>query len=107
MKSWKLACVAIGALCTSLGVLTTGCGDDDGGVIPRDGSTIPDVITPPGPDTGIPPTDGGDGGGPCDFAVFVTNLITTQTTATSVPSTNLGEACTDKQDPTQFAPLFP
>jgi hypothetical protein len=65
----------------------------DGGPIPGDGSTNPDGMAPDA--------------GPCDFAEFVTSLIKTQTSATSAPSVDLGQACTDKRDPTQFAPLFP
>ena len=112
MRRWKLTCVAIGVMCTAFSAVVTGCGDDDQGVIPTDGGKA-DVVVTPIPDTGTPdtsrPDSGGDGGdaGPCDFADFVKNLIATQTTATSVPSADLGESCADKQDQAQFAPLFP
>lgn len=101
MKKWIY--LLLGA--TALSAVTmVGCtGDDaidqpvnDGGQTP-DGNVLPD---------GGPKTDSGDGGGACDFAVFVTGLIKNQTSATSVPSTDLGANCTDKRDQTQFAPLF-
>ena len=115
MRTWKSTCVAIGVACTMACAMVTGCGDDDVGPKTDGGTNVPDGPKPPPP----PPPDGGPGldssrpdgtgpdGGPCDFADFVKNLIATQTTATSVPSTDLGAACTDKADPTQFAPLFP
>ena len=55
---------------------------------------------------GMMMTDSGRDGGPCDFAAFVLNLIKTDTNAMATPSTDLGQACTDKQDQSQFASLF-
>jgi hypothetical protein len=77
-----------------------------------------DALTPdgegPGPDGGggMPPdagdasfADAGDGG--CNFATFVIGLVTTDTTMTALPSTSLGQGCTDDQNQADFQPLFP
>ena len=76
------------SLCVAVAALQVGCGDDDDG-----GGNKPDTSTP---DTGLIEGggDGGDGGG-CKFNDFVTGLINNSTTATAVPSTDLGEKCTD------------
>ncbi len=100
-KTFLLASAVVAVTASSLLV---GCGDDDQGIVPPDGGSTPDVIVPPAPDAS---TDANtDGGGPCDFAEFVTGLIKNQTNPTAQPSTDLGQACTDKKDPVQFAPLF-
>ena len=82
-----------------------GCGGDDtnGGNPGNDGGS--DVVNPQpdgGPDTGPlpdggPQPDAADGG--CDFNAFVTGLITNHTNGTDLPSTDLGEACTDTHTP--------
>ena len=75
-----------------------GPGGPDGGsdvvVPPLDGAPPPDSGPPP---DGGPPPDAADGG--CDFNAFVTGLITNHTNGTDLPSTDLGEACTDTQTP--------
>jgi hypothetical protein len=48
--------------------------------------------------------DGGDGG--CSFSVFVLGLIANDTTATAIPSKDLGQSCTDDQKQSDFASLF-
>ena len=66
-----------------------GCGDDDDGASPgKDGGGD---VNPNNEGGG----DGGDGGGPCTFQGFVTGLINNSTTATALPSTDLGDKCTD------------
>ncbi|MDB4944290.1 MAG: hypothetical protein JWP97_3824 [Labilithrix sp.] len=74
-----------------------GCGDDDGHDSPDTGTA----------DTGTPDTGPGVDGGTCKFNDFVTRLIDNSTTATALPSTDLGEKCTDDQTPfpaSMFAP---
>jgi hypothetical protein len=44
--------------------------------------------------------------GPCNFATFVIDLIEHQTTPTALPSANLGQSCTDDENPAEFAILF-
>lgn len=66
-----------------------GCGDDDDGATAKDGGGG-DVINNEG-------GDGGPDGGPCKFNDFVTGLINNSTTATALPSTDLGDKCTDEQ----------
>lgn len=81
--------VVLAAFALAAGALQVGCGDDD------DNHNQPE----PGAETGAPETGPGPDAGPCKFNDFVTNLINTQTTATAVPSTDLGETCTDDQTP--------
>jgi hypothetical protein len=68
----------------------------------KDGQTGTDGHTgkdgQPGNDTGT--------AGPCNFAVFGIGRIKNDTTATAVPSTNLGQSCTDDQKQSDFASLF-
>jgi hypothetical protein len=45
--------------------------------------------------------------GPCNFATFVIGLINNDSTASALPSANLGQSCTDDQKQTDFASLFP
>jgi hypothetical protein len=52
------------------------------------------------PDSG----DGGEAG--CNFATFVKGLISNDTTATALPSSNLGQGCQDDQNQAEFQPLF-
>lgn len=75
------------SLCVAVAALQVGCGDDD------DGGNRPDTSAP---DTGTI-DGGGEGGegGACKFNDFVTGLINNSTTATALPSTDLGEKCTD------------
>jgi len=53
-------------------------------------------------DAGLPadsghPGDAGDGG--CDFNTFVMGLVMNHTNSTDLPSTDLGDNCTDTQTP--------
>jgi hypothetical protein len=86
------------------GVLLSACGGDDtnpaGGT--DSGSDSPIVI---GGDGG-PPGDGGGGDAGCNFATFVTGLITNHTNGTDKPSTDLGQGCIDNQNQAEFKPLF-
>lgn len=97
------------------GVVLAACGDDTTNIGSSSGTT-PDSGLPTGtsssggtsgnpttPDGGGTP-DGGDGG--CTFAGFVMNLISTQTTSSAVPSTDLGDQCTPSTSQTDFATLF-
>jgi hypothetical protein len=98
-------------------MVACGGGDDNNSSVPgmpdassnSDGTTPTpgtDSGTPPGIDSGTPPgTDGGDGG--CNFATFVKGLVATDTTMTALPSTDLGQNCTDNQNQAEFQPLFP
>jgi hypothetical protein len=91
------------------GAVVAACGDDDNGSAPpsntdggRDGSTTPTADGGAGtPDTGSPD------GGACTFAGYVINLINTQTTASAVPTANLGDTCTPSTSQADFASLFP
>ena len=86
-KKLTFACLALSIAGAAFQV---GCGDDDNS-------------NPSTPDTGIPDTgpasDGGTEAGQCNFNDFVTGLITNSTTATALPSKDLGETCTDNQTP--------
>jgi hypothetical protein len=55
-------------------------------------------------DTGMMTDTGTDG--PCNFATFVLGLIANDTTAQALPSTNLGQSCTDDMKQSEFASLF-
>jgi hypothetical protein len=107
----------IGLLAPALaGSMFIACGgDDSNGAGPGTGDDggSSDVATPPEGDGSTAPVDGsknpapdaGDGG--CNFATFVRGLITTDTSMTALPSTDLGQSCTDNQDQTEFQSLFP
>jgi hypothetical protein len=76
-----------------------GCGDDEQGGAGTDAGG--DVIGN-NPETSVPEggggdTGGGDGGGDagCKFNDFVLGLITGSTTATALPSADLGDKCVD------------
>lgn len=85
-KKLMFACLALSVAGAAFQV---GCGDDDSNPNNADTGT---------PDTGT--TDGGtEGGGPCKFNDFVLGLINNSTTATALPSTDLGDTCTDDQTP--------
>jgi hypothetical protein len=84
----------------TIGPTADGGGVTDGGA--RDGSN---PLGDGGGDTG-PGADGGDGG-PCDFAAYVTDLVKNKTKDNTPPTTDLGSGCVDKQDQSQFKPLFP
>ncbi|HEX4446311.1 MAG TPA: hypothetical protein VH044_06240 [Polyangiaceae bacterium] len=100
-------------------MVACGSGDDNNSSPPgttpdasSDGTTPTPGIdsgTPPGTDGSTPPgTDGGDSGiGPCNFATFVKGLVASDTTMTALPSTDLGQNCTDNQNQAEFQPLFP
>jgi len=80
-----------GALATAV---ITGCGSSSSG--PSDSGSDSPVNTHH--DTG---TDG-----PCNFATFVLGLIANDTTSSALPSTNLGQTCTDDQKQSEFSSLF-
>ena len=108
MNGWrKTFLLASAVVAVTASASLVGCGDDDQGVVPPDAGSQSDVVVvPPVPDGSTNPDANVDGGA-CDFAEFVNGLIKNQTTPTALPSTDLGQACTDKKVPTQFAPLFP
>lgn len=86
---FKKLTVVAAALAVSGLVALAGCGDDDDGDSPKtDGGG--DVVIP----VNEGGTDGGDGGA-CTFQSFVTGLINNSTTATALPSTDLGDKCPD------------
>jgi hypothetical protein len=58
-----------------------------------------------GKDTGHTTGDTGTDG-PCNFATFVLGLIANDTTSSALPSTNLGQTCTDDQKQSEFSSLF-
>ncbi len=93
---WRMkllvTCVAITAGSSLAGC--TGCEDVDDDYVRPDAGQLIDYPERP------------DGNGECDFAELVTDLIEHQTTATSRPSTDIGERCADRKDPAQFAQLF-
>jgi hypothetical protein len=107
------------------GVVATGCSSSNGTSPDSgpDGQTSPDAKAdgktggkdsgkdgPTGKDTGTDVTmtsPDGTADGPCNFATFVIGLITTDTTATALPSANLGQACTDDMNQAEFTSLFP
>ena len=96
--------IAAGAMV--LGSLSVACGGDDSS------NAQPDSGTPQPPPNPPPPPGGGDGGpdsgdAGCNFATYVINLVSTQTTASSKPDTSLGQGCVDKQDQSEFKSLFP
>ena len=80
------------------------CGGDDtnpAGPGSDGGSDGPVIIG-----DGGPPGDGAADAG-CNFATFVTGLITNHTNGTDKPSTDLGQGCIDNQNQAEFKPLFP
>lgn len=95
------------AITLSTGILAVACGDDDdnpaGPGVDGGRDTGPNNL----PDTGPPGPgpDGGDGG--CTFAGFVINLVNTQTSATALPSADLGDRCTPSNSQDDFKSLFP
>ena len=87
MKFSRFSLFAAAVLMTSAVTGLVGCGDDDDNPVnPTDGGG--DVVNP---------TDGGDAG--CKFNDYVLNLINTQTNGTSLPTTDLGDNCTDDKTP--------
>lgn len=101
MNKWK---ILLGGCLVASTAMMAGCDGDDAVDNPKDGGN-----SSGGNDGSVVVPDGGnpDGSTTCNFAGFVTNLIKTQTTATSTPSTDLGQSCIDNKDPKEFAPLFP
>ena len=96
MKLWKPTLLALTALSLA-GLLAVACGDDSGnGAGPDAGGNEAGPGTDggndanPGTDSG---NDAGDGG--CDFNAFVLDLVNNHTTATDLPSTDLGDQCVD------------
>ena len=102
MKHTKLTLTLGALLAATLVVYATGCGDDDDTMSGTDaGNDVQTTETAPPGDSGGGDTsvvDGGDAG-PCKFNDFVTGLITNSTTATALPSVDLGEKCVDDQTP--------
>ncbi len=90
---WILLSVA--AVTTS--AFAVACGDDSSS------NNNPNGTADSGPDGNLANT--GDAG--CTFAGFVTNLIGTQTTASAIPSTDLGDGCTPSTSQDDFKSLFP
>ena len=100
------------------------CGGDDNGP-PLGGPDAGNDAQNPGIDGAVPGTDagpdaggrgdGGDAGSAgdgsvdagCNFATFVKGLVAADTTMTALPSTDLGQECTDNQNQAEFQSLFP
>jgi hypothetical protein len=100
LRRWLWTSIATCALASSM--LVIACGDDDAApATPKDGGDTPEGSG----DIDGAKADSGDAG--CTFAGYVTNLITTQTTSTALPATNLGESCTPSTSQDDFKPLFP
>jgi len=91
---------------TAGAALVVACGDDD------NAGSSGGVDAGPGVDSG--PKDGGssgnvdsgDAGTQCTFAGFVINLISTQSTPSAQPSTDLGDNCTPSTSQDDFKSLF-
>jgi|CZKU01.1.fsa_nt_gi hypothetical protein len=107
LLSGLLAPVLAGAM-----LMACGNGDDNNGA--ARGIDAGSDAEPPIPDGSFPPvndggkgpaTDASDGG--CNFATFVKGLIANDTTASALPSTDLGQSCKDNQDQAEFQSLFP
>jgi len=104
MSKWK---ILLGGCILASSALMAGCDGDDAVDGPKDGGSSGGIDGSVVTDGGSPDSGNPDGSTNCNFAVFVSNLIQTQTTATSTPSTDLGQNCSDNRDPKEFAPLFP
>jgi hypothetical protein len=94
MVKKKVTLALVVASFAALGLLQVGCGDDDSGNNNNQDSGSDAQATETGPGPG---TDAGTDGGACKFNDFVTGLINNSTTATALPSTDLGDKCTDDQ----------
>jgi hypothetical protein len=107
MKNFAKGWVAV-ALAGAL-LVACGNGDDNAATPPAaDGghdSSTPgiDASSPSGNDAG----DGSTTTTACNFANFVKGLVANDTTMTALPSADLGQACTDDHDQSEFKPLFP
>jgi hypothetical protein len=96
------------------GAMLLACGGDDSdGSTPTNDGGLGDVVTTPGTDGSTTPrgdsgtTPPGDGGVACNFAAFVKGLVANDTTMTALPSTDLGQSCTDDHDAGEFHSLSP
>jgi hypothetical protein len=93
------------------GTMLLGCGsgDDSSSAAPTIDSGPGDVVTPvvDGSTVDSGTTPPGDGGVACNFATFVKGLVANDTTMTALPSTDLGQSCTDDHDAAEFQSLFP
>jgi hypothetical protein len=69
----------------------------DGGEDSSTDSSMTNTDSGPVGDSGSVNPDASDGG--CDFNEFVMQLITNHTNSTDLPSTDLGQNCTDTQTP--------
>src|ERR1700744_731719 len=96
----KLPRIAFAIACA--GALSIGCGngDDNNSMVPGDSGVSPDSSVP-SPDSGNPDSGNSDGGA-CNFATFVKGLIANDTSGTALPSTDLGQSCTDDQNQAEF-----
>lgn len=88
VKALAITCVA---LAIGGSAFAAGCSDDDNNNNNNQDSGLADTAPPNG--------DGGAEGGPCKFNDFVQGLITNSTTPTALPSTDLGDNCTDDMTP--------
>jgi hypothetical protein len=89
-------------------LVACGNGDDSSSATPnKDAGEAPDTSMP-GNDALAPVPDAGDASTTaCNFATFVKGLVAMDTTMTALPSTNLGQTCTDDHDQAEFQSLFP
>jgi hypothetical protein len=107
----KVVLLLVGSCLVASGMMAVGCGSSNhSSGPPANGDSGLDSSSPTpeaaaGEDGNPGPEAGGDAGG-CTFAGFVLGLIDSSTNATSQPSTNLGQNCTDDHDAADFAPLF-
>lgn len=115
-KIWRTQLVVAG-----LAAMLEACSGDNSSSSPGTDASS-DAVTP-GADVSTPDSGGPDGGGTtpdasdassadaadggCNFATFVIGLVTTDTTMTALPSTSLGQGCTDDQNQADFQSLFP
>lgn len=90
-------------------LVACGNGDDNSGATPnKDAGEAPDTSMPVVNDARAPVPDAGDGSTTaCNFATFVKGLVASNTTMTALPSTDLGQTCTDDRDQAEFQSLFP
>lgn len=99
----KLTLLATAAALTGV-MAMVGCGDDDPGSAAADAGNDVIVTNPEGGPNPNPEAGGGDSGGDggdagCKFNDFVLGLIKNSTTATALPSADLGDKCVDDQTP--------
>lgn len=79
---------------TATALMAVACGDDD------DNNNNPTI------DAGrADGSNNGDAG--CTFAGYVIDLVNTQTTASAIPTADLGDSCTPATSQDEFKSLFP